>query len=276
MLDPTITELARTMIQVQFEERRRQLEREVELVHNEMAARRIGRSGIALSRIHDLCAREVEIRAHIVWQVLARVLSTIGFGPSETVAQDLKAEVEAYLPPDLPELNQIIARNANLIRAGQVPPLTDARNHALRKIGAEIDLFVLSLERHVASSEAQTAAPQATYQFYSPIGVLQTGAGATAQVVQILSTQDREALLRTLDDLRQGLEHLAEVPGHSRDEVLELVGDARSEAEKPEPNVLRLRTILLGLATTIQTIGSLQPAYQAIKGFLLQFGIQLP
>jgi len=52
-----------------------------------------------------------------VWQAFARVLSTIGVEPSETLAQDLKAEVEAYLPPDLPELNQIVAKNADFIRA---------------------------------------------------------------------------------------------------------------------------------------------------------------
>lgn len=182
MLDPRITELGRTMIQVQFEERRRQLAREVEFVHNEMATRGLGRSGITLSRIHELCAREVEIWARLVWQVLVRVLSTVGVGPSETLAQDLKAEVEAYLPPDLPELNQIIERNANLVRAGQVPPLTDARNHALRKIGAEVDLFVLSLEHRAASGEAQPSAQHATYHIYSPIGVLQTGPEATAHV----------------------------------------------------------------------------------------------
>lgn len=71
-------------------------------------------------------------------------------------------------------------------------------------------------------------------------------------------------MLRTLEHLNQDLGCLQELPGHSKNEVLELVGDARAEAERPKPNVLRLRTTLLALATSIQTAASLQPAYQAI------------
>ena len=154
MLDSKITELARTMIEVQFEERRKHLAREIELVHNEMAMRGLGRSGAALSQVSELCAREVESSALIVWEVLARILSTAVVPPPETLAQDLKAEVEVYLRPVLEELNKIVARNADLINVGQVPSLSDARDHALRKIGAEIDLFVLS--RQCAPESMQT------------------------------------------------------------------------------------------------------------------------
>jgi len=65
MLNQEVTELAGTMILVQFEERRKQLKREVEWVHNEMAERGISRSGITLARIHELCLHEVEIQARI-------------------------------------------------------------------------------------------------------------------------------------------------------------------------------------------------------------------
>lgn len=183
MLDSKVTELARTMILVQFDERRKHLRREIEQVHNEMSARGMGRSGAILTRIHELCAREVEIRAWIVWRVFARVLSSRGVDLSETLARDLKAEVEAYLPPDLTELNQIVAKAANHVRVGLLPPLSDARNHLLRKIGAEIDLFVLSLERRAEVVEGQTAPPQPVVNVYSPVSVVQTGAGSTENVI---------------------------------------------------------------------------------------------
>ena len=46
MLEPKVIELARTLVQVEFEERRQQLSREIERVGNDMAERGIGRSGI--------------------------------------------------------------------------------------------------------------------------------------------------------------------------------------------------------------------------------------
>lgn len=143
MLDSEISDMARTMIEVQFEDRRRELAREIEFVHNKMAMRGLGRSGPVLSQVSALCVQEVETRGLIVWQVFQRILSRAEVPRQEGLAQYLKAEVEAYLGLVLDELNRILARN--VVREGQqVPSLNDARDRALRKIGAEIDFFFLS------------------------------------------------------------------------------------------------------------------------------------
>lgn len=171
MLDPKVTELARTMIHVQFDERREQLRRDIERITTEMAERGMLRSGATFMKIRDLCAREVEIRAQIVWQVLVRVLSTIGVCPSDSLPSDLKGEVESYFPPDLPELTQTLRKAAELVRAPEVPSLTDPRNRALKKVNAEIDLFVLSFLSRTEGKEGQADSPQFIYNFYSPIWI---------------------------------------------------------------------------------------------------------
>lgn len=277
MLDPKFTELAGKLIQVEFQERRQQLSREIELVHNEMAERGIGRSGIAVARIRELCAREVGIRARIVWQMLLKVISSMGVEPSETLAQDLKAEVERYLPPDLPELTQIVKRQADRVRIEQTPSaLKEARTHALNKVGVEIDLFVHSLMSRAQAREGQAASPPPVIHIHSPVGVIQTGPGATANVLQDLGTDGREALLQALHQISEYLASVRELPGSSKEEVLELVEEGVTEIQKEKPNGMRLRSILTTVAPAIQTVATLHSTYQALKAAASLLGISLP
>jgi len=276
MLDHKITELARTMIQAELEGRRRELARDVERIQNEAAARGVGRSGAIVGQVYERCVHEIETRARVTWQILAKVLSTAGVTLTDDLAGELKAEVESYVPSDVQELTQLLSSVADRIGFGQFSPLTDTRAHALRKIGAEIDLFVLALKRRDEASEGQAIPVPSVLNFYSPVGVVQTGPGATAHVIQNLGGQDKEALVQALEHVRQDLIRVTEVAGFSRQEVVELVDDARTELEKSRPNGLRLTNILTGIATTIQTAGSLQPAYQALKAALLPLGIFLP
>ncbi len=277
MLDPKVTELARNLILVEFQERRQQLSREIELVHNEMAQRGLGRSGVAVARIRELCSREVGIQASIVWQKIKRVLSDIGVEPSETLAQDLKAEVAGYLPLELPELTQIVTREADLVRIEQTPsPLKEARTHALNKLGAEIDLFVHSLMSRAQAREGQAVPPQPVIHIHSLVGVIQTGSGATANVLQDLGTEGRDELLRAFRLVSERLAAFPELPGSSKEEVLELVEEGLTEIQKAKPNGMRLRSILTVVAPAIQTVATLHSAYQALKAAALLLGISLP
>ncbi len=277
MLDPKFTELADRLIQVEFQERRQHLSREIEYVYNEMADRGIGRSGIAVARIRELCVREVGIRASIVWQMLVKVISSTGVGPSETLAQDLKAEIERYLPPDLPELTQIVRQHADRVRIEQTPStLNEVRTHALNKVGVEIDLFVHSLMSQAQAREGQPASPPPVIHIHSPVGVIQTGPGATANVLQDLGTEGREELLRVLRQLSESLAALQELPGSPKEEIIELVHDGITEIQKPTPNGMRLRSILTTVGPAIQTVGALHSVYQALKAAALLLGISLP
>ena len=58
--------------------------------------------------------------------------------------------------------------------------------------------------------------------------------------------------------------------------VDEVIVDARSELAKPQPNALRMRGALTGIATTIQTLGAAAPAYVLLKGALALLGVHLP
>ena len=278
MLNLKVTELARNMIQVQFDERRKQLRQDIMRVKNEIAIRGMLRSSMTLSRICDLYINEIQIRASIVLKVFIRILSTEVY-PSEELASDLKSEMEKYLFDILSELNKDLHKTVGSIKSvvtdEQVDKLLDsAYGHALKKIGTEIELFVLSLSR-AKEREGQSGSSQAIYNFYSPVGAVQTGPGATATVTQNLNSENREALLYALDDIKKYLES-EENLDFPKEEILELVDESCVELKKPNPNGMRLRAVLTTVAITIQTVGSLQQAYQVVKSALSLFGVYLP
>jgi len=272
MIEQKVTELAGRMIRVQFDERQDQIQRDIELVQSKMAARGLGRSGAVIQAVYDLCARDVELRALIVWQNLAMVLSKAGVFPSGTLAKDLKQVVWEYLPSIYSYPSQCLQNVTNLIGMSPARSLTEARDKAVAKVNTQIDLFVLQ----AVAKEKPGDSSQPIFNFYSPVGAIQTGQGATATIVQMLSPQDREALRDALDRVKQGLADVDKLPGYEKDEVLDLIEEGRREVDKSKPNSMRVTSVFSAIATAIQMAGSLQPAYQALKAALLPLGILLP
>ena len=90
-----------------------------------------------------------------------------------------------------------------------------------------------------------------------------------------LDSTSKQQIERALDAVEKALGEAAHTP-FDRAEISEMIQESRSELDKPAPNVSRLRSLMLGIATTIQTMASLRPAYDAIKGGLALVGVTLP
>ena len=276
MLDNKVSDLVDRMTRVQFNERQGQLQHDIALAQSQMAARGLGRSGAIVQRVYELCSRDVEIRTLLIWQTLVRVLSQVGVRYSDDLATDLKQEIRKYLSSILDYANDCLQKIVQQIGIGMATSLSDVREQAFMKVDAEIDLFVLSLLRQTEAREGKTESSGQIFNFYSPIGAIQTGPSATANVVMNLSHLDREALREALERVKEGLSIVEDLPGHPKEEVLDLVEEAKTEVGKPRPNGMRLGSVLMAVGTAIQTVGSLQPAYQALKAALLPLGIPLP
>lgn len=147
MLDPKVTELADRMTRVQFEKRREQLQRDIEKTQNKMTKDGLGRSGALVQAVYDLCARDIERRAEIVWENISRVLSEAEVKPSETLADELKQEVLEYANAIYAEPYNCFQETVRNVGIGIAQPLTHARDRALAEVNAKIDLYVLSLTR---------------------------------------------------------------------------------------------------------------------------------
>jgi hypothetical protein len=69
------------------------------------------------------------------------------------------------------------------------------------------------------------------------------------------------------------LEAMAQAPRPELDEVREILLEAREEAAKPSPNRLKLATTLAGSKDIVQTVATLQPAWEAVVRIAQMLGL---
>jgi hypothetical protein len=280
MLNPKVAKLADERIQIQLNQRHKQFRQEITRVTDQMTLQGTLDSTIANREFFNRYASEIETRASIVWEELKKVLSAIDVHPSEELASHLKQDVETYLLSTANDLTKDISKLANYIMSTQeidnlIDKLTNTQNKALERINNGIELFVLSLGR-TKEKEVRDESTKNIINGTGNVGAVQTGQGATSNVTQIISSNDQEALFQALDDIRKYLESGGNLSGFLKEEVIELIDDSRAEIEKPNPNGTRLKTYLMSIAVSIQTVAGLKPAYEVIKFALSHFHIILP
>jgi hypothetical protein len=280
MLDRKVTEISRKFTAGHLVDRRQQLET---AISRQLVSLGGARSGSGALAIQTLCTNEIKGAVEVAWANIWRVLSNVGFEPTDQLEQDLKVELRAQVENHYGALTYIVVTAASkaagvpeshpLVHDGRMA-LLKAFDQARENVAAEIALCMETARRRAGSSTPES--PTTVNYFYSPVGAVVTGARATANVVQNLGAGDRAEVLKALDEFRRAVAALVEVPEQFRTNVIELIDDGRGELCKERPNGFRLSSALSGIAVTVQTAGALQPAYQALKIGLAAFGISLP
>ena len=269
-------DIARSMIETQFVESEKRLQQDINDMKGRMSARGLLHSSITSKQIHDLCNREIETRAFIVWRSYQKVVFS-GLDTLTGLAEELRAKVNEYVSQETPKLIQEAQRINKLIGMGPDQQVEQAKEHALKKVFAEIDLFVHTLENRI-KEPAKSGAPGSVVQHImnSTIGANQIGANLIANVNMTIGSQARTDILQALKLVKAAADSVESLPGCQKEEFVELVVEAETEVKKERPNRLKLGTALTGIATTIQTVGSMSAAYEVLKRALMFCGINLP
>ena len=114
------------------------------------------------------------------------------------------------------------------------------------------------------------------YHFHGNVGSVQTGANAVANVIQNLSVDERASLAAALQQFKKAIEIAPSLTKPERQKLFEIAQECSSEIGSESPNDTKLFAMFNILGTTIQSIASAQPAYQALKTAFLVCGITLP
>lgn len=278
MIDQEILKIAYDRVRIEIGEQNKNLRTEIDRVKAEMAGRGL-RSGMTIKRISDLCIDAVKNRAQLVWQTLFRFITTTGISYSEGLSEELKGLVAQHLPEKLGDLRGYIKQGAEIAGSPDQKDrysqeLDVARRGALAKVGTEIDLFVHSLRRKMESkSEEKTSA---VFNIYSPVGSIQTGDNAIANVTQNIDTELKEQIRKVLEEISLILNQSEVELACPKEELIEVVQESQVELQKGKPNITRLRSLLTTVGTSIQIVSSLKPAYETLKQALTFVGISLP
>ena len=205
MLDPKVVELTDGIIQSQFAERRQYLARDVHAIGMELSARGLFNSGAHIRRVVETCRREIEARGWMVHQAHVRVLSQLSIDPYPELSRDLKGRLSYFLPlcDDYTQIPKNLITQLGL-QSSPDTTVHEAHEHVLSKIGVEIDLFAETIGRR-KQQESDRADGKSIYNFYSGVGAVQTGAGATANVVQHIGSKEKQVLQEALQAVREAV-----------------------------------------------------------------------
>ncbi len=130
----------------------------------------------------------------------------------------------------------------------------------------------LELMRRAAVAASLPSSDQ-TINVHGPVGALQTGAGATAHVNQTVEYANRADLVAAVDQILSELRAGPTATAIETVEAIEVFADIRTEICKEVPNKSRLAGLLTGIATTIQTIPNLAPAWQTLCNWATKLGL---
>lgn len=243
MLDSTLLDRLKCLTDVAFTERRNQVPMEVMQINGEANKRGVFHSSMRLQQIHAVYAREVAIRAQLVWQSIVRVHQTLGSQVTDSFRSDLKDAIKDYATSIHRELSGLLEETyrGSSIQMGKAT-LDDARDLAIAKHLVEVDIYVDSLLTTQNSSGATSLS--GTYNFYAPVGAVQTGTGAVANVVQTLCNEDRASLRAALAQVKVALDASSSIPEVQRAELVGIAAECGREVDAGNPNSTKLMALL--------------------------------
>jgi hypothetical protein len=274
-LEKIISDRFSRLHQTLMTERGRQFSEHLRQIKNEAVSRGNAAGGAHFSAAKKAHEQELGTRASLAWQSLHRAHQTSGSPLSDDLIESLKAELHQSINALSTELNEslqvYVARLPNFAKPGGYN-LDAMRRHWISKTDLEIEIYGDSLMNKKGSHEGGAA----QYYFFGAVGAVQTGANAQASIIQNLDGSDKNALLEAIRLARDAIQAASDFDSRKQEELLQVAGDCTKELSSDNPNSTRLLTMLSVLASSIQTVASAQPAYQALKTALLPLGITLP
>jgi hypothetical protein len=235
----------------------------------DMAKRGLLHSGACVIGLGRLASGEIKIRVRLATASLCRVASEGQLAYSENLVTDMMQEIEIHgREAEIAASREVMPPLERLqSQLGQtVPPLlSEAKDRALNLARGEVAAFAY---RIAALQSSPKTAPGVNINVEGNVGAMLTGDYATANVVQHFGTEEKQIVERALVAVREYAAGRGDIP-----ELTEIVDDAETEMNKGKPNLAKLKGLLSGIASTVQTVAAAQPAYEAVKAALSVLGL---
>lgn len=251
----------------------------LDATHASMIGRGLGQSGPAMQALAQDAINSLKARAQLILGQLLRCLTA----HRVALTDDTVAEASMLLGDAIQAEAQMVRGrlfgNPLFHMHGPLELATRQIQSAYDQEGPRlITRLTVELKLAAAASSPPAASSQAapSFTFHGPVGLVQTGDGSQAMVHQHVDAGLRNEIASALQDLLERLDKTENNSIGNRAELRELIVEAKAEAEKPEPNTLKLSSALRTIAETTKFVGSLGTAYQALKPLLSFFGIHLP
>jgi hypothetical protein len=284
MLDQKIDAIAREKIRIEFEDREGQFGREVGSTVSSFVKRGALHSSGCILSVAEVFQRELKIRAGLALSILRQVCMAIGVQADAKLAPSMKALLTELIGVESDRLLSDMLTTAPIGTSGAIGTaqasfridvrgtFEKVRANVLSKAHTEIDLFAAQIT--VVTRREQAPGNQVTVSGTG--NVVLTGAFSGSPMTITIDAESKSEIGRALAVVEDALATLPQPTSFNVAEVRDMVAETKAELAKPQPNSTKLGTMLMGIATTIQTAGAMQPAYAALRSVFAMFGVTLP
>jgi hypothetical protein len=285
MLDDNIHARINAYIAAETAPRGRALKEALQAEQNRLNARGLLRSGNAVRAAAGLGANELRVRATIVRDAVLRSYSSMSGQLAESTLEDLREEIRGHVGRQARNVQSIVAASVTISIRGMgteaklaqsvADELATCEREAVNRLDIDIQEYVDSLKRSAEASERRAPGAPRPFNFYGPVGSVQTGDYATANV-SFSDPADRARLIHALEELHRAIEQNTEMPADARGEIGEITGEVIEAAKAEKPNGRKISMLLGALAQGIQTIASLRGAWDLVSDAFAMAGVTLP
>jgi hypothetical protein len=232
------------------------------------------------ARLAALYGETLTARAHGIADALIKVHSSFDFPLEEAVDAQLLDWGARALADAYSGLEGAYSRHLSLFGVDSSHGLSLDHVYALARVTVDsLPRRHLWELRNVPAKRPQQAASNApvhvTIHNTGTIGAVQTGSGSIANVRQQWVEGDTTELKAALAALRSALERSQEIESSVRCDLVADVDSATVELGQKRPNTGKLLRWLGGIGTVIGTVGSVQPAYEAVRSVARALGLPL-
>ena len=142
----TILDQARRLIAGQFTKRRRVLPDNINCILRKMRNEGMQNSGPEDRAARAACEEETDERAKIVWASIQRAHEAVGSPMTNTLAKDLKQEVNLHIEKIVKYATELMAKRLRLTEPNtELANLEKTQSEVKKEYEAEVDLYVASL-----------------------------------------------------------------------------------------------------------------------------------
>ncbi|MBY5666628.1 hypothetical protein [Rhizobium leguminosarum] len=238
-----------------------------------LASRGILNSSGGMIKVTRDAADTIPMHCQTAFTLLLRTLTAHGVQVDQSNKDAVAAVLRTWIEERLLQLKALVSITAPMAHGNPaqnesyLKEIDERGNLEIRRIAGEIAL--------IAAAQGREKPGQQNFSmvFNGQVGVVQTGAGSFGTANQNIDQGASEALIAALSKI---LALATQDDSPQRDDVLELVADARSELEKDKPNALKVKSLVSGLGDALSLMPKLKEGYDVLKWAGSFVGVNLP
>jgi hypothetical protein len=212
----------------------------------------------AISVLHA-CAAELLSALEDVLRVLRGNAAAL---PIDDVVEMLSSRFHEFARSVKATLNSKLEQSGRGLRMNWRANTTEF-DGATQQVGQELVARArLAVMAAAAASEGQRLVQHQT--FHGPVGAVQTGHGAVANVVQQVSMPEIGVLLQSLHEVRDAVTAAASISEAKRAEALEVLQELEAQANRAKPNALSVSGLLSGLGGVAEGLANAPQAWATL------------